>query len=355
MFTSKSRAPILECGGRLELTRASVVHVGYLVDGIMPTKLERNLRLLDLDLAERPFNPDLLSARASTLLGLGRCSEALVALHLCGLLVAGPAAAQTLASLKGHAYAREGMLEQALEEIRLGLEVCPTDLGLCFAEAELLAALGNLEECVERLRGRLALDEAYTPLVIADRTIGSFRARELLAEALLLLGDAAGAEVEARAAVAARPQVVNGWLTLGRSLLARGKAAELSEVVAHLRAKAESEVGAVVLEAAAVAEAGRLDEGLEKLDAALAGGPMGNGRRHVLMRAKMELLAECEARGPETLRLVEEVLRLAPLCPRARRIRRRMDTRSLGAILRAQGHPWARALPPMLGPYAAAF
>src|SRR6185295_858991 len=63
-------------------TGIRIVHTGYVDQGALPAKLERNLRLIDLDLAEHPLDGRLLYYRGATLFDLERVDEAIVTLQL---------------------------------------------------------------------------------------------------------------------------------------------------------------------------------------------------------------------------------------------------------------------------------
>jgi glycosyltransferase involved in cell wall biosynthesis len=152
---------IERCGGRLQPTDIAIVHVGYTLRVAMTGKLERNLRLIDLELDSRALDVGLLQARAVTLLGLRRSAEALVSLNFCEPATVLDEFARNIFALRGEAYAAEGHLDVGLDAVRTGLKRFPRDTRLSFLEAQLLGVLGQLEEAENSLRGQLIVGEEH--------------------------------------------------------------------------------------------------------------------------------------------------------------------------------------------------
>ncbi|MGO9836800.1 MAG: hypothetical protein ACLP1X_21610 [Polyangiaceae bacterium] len=330
-------------GGKLEPTDIAIVHVGYTNQTAMTGKMARNLRLIDIELEATPFDLGLLQARAVTLLGLGRNAEALVTLSLCEPGTVIEEFARNIFALRGEAYAAEGQLDVALDAVRTGLSLCPRDTRLCFLEAQILGALGHLQDAERSLRGQLIVGEEHGRFACADRTVASFRARHLLAEVLLEQGLPERAEMEARAVVAARSSFGQGWLTLGETLIAQSKQRELEELCEGLGASADANMGRTLLHARQCAQLGQHAHALSLLEVAL----LPNPRHLMLLKAKAQLL-QAQGDGTDLLSsTVRLVLERDPLCVRTSAIWRKVALATLG---RTRPLCWSIRAQEALGP-----
>jgi tetratricopeptide (TPR) repeat protein len=330
-------------GGRLQPTDIAIVHVGYSDRATMSKKLERNLRLVDLDLGESPLDLALLQARAITLLGLGRTAEALVALNLCEQGTALAECARNIYALRGEAYAAEGRLHEGLEAVQTGLSRCPRDSKLSLLEGQLLAALGDLAAAEQCLRGQRLVGEEHGRFACADRTIAAFRTRHVLAEVLLQRQRPELAELEARAVVETRPSFGEAWLTLGEALVDQGKIQELEGLRAGLGSSADADIGRTCLEAKRRARAGELALGLSLLKESLCVHP----QHLMLLKAKARLLFGGGDRSDELKAIVRVVLESEPLCVRTSAIQRELTLSTFGDLRRVG---WSERAQVALGP-----
>jgi tetratricopeptide (TPR) repeat protein len=332
-------------GGRMAPTDISIVHIGYMQRAAMNGKLERNLRLVELDLEERPFDLGLLQARAVTLLGLGRSAEALVTLNICEPGVALEEFARNIYALRAEAYAAQGLPQEALEAARAGLARSPRDSRLAFVEAQILAALGRLAEAEASLRGQLMVGEEHGKFASADRTIAGFRARHLLAEVLLQKGAPELAEAESRAVVEARPSFGQAWLTLGEALIEQGKFEALDALVSGLGTSSDADTGRTSLSALRCLRDGDVLQASSLVNERLARNP----QDVILLRTKARLLAASGTLGDELAAIARTILESDPLCARTSSILRNA---ALANLSRSKPETWSdrakRALNPLV-------
>jgi tetratricopeptide (TPR) repeat protein len=311
-------ASVRRSGGELRRTDIGIVHVGYLQSTSVSHKLERNLRIMDKSLEEKPLDGFMLSCRAGTLADLGRSAEALVSLNLCELAHTGYVLPPSIPALKGRSYAMQGDLFSALESVRVGLGKYPRDAKLLFMEAEILAALGEAVEAERCIRGQLVVGEEHEPFACADRTIVAFRARHLLADLLLLGGRYEEAEREARQVTEDRAGFGLAWLTLAESLLAQGRIDEVKPIWDWLEKSKDGAIGHCFLKACLYRHMEEPELALATVDEGLSAHP----GAVILMRAKVRVLLESGKRGPDLAAVVDRVLEVDPMCMRAWSVRR---------------------------------
>lgn len=169
-------------GGEVRFTDVVVTHTGYLDPALRGRKLQRDLRLLRLDLAEQPDEPFLLFNLGSILQELGRHPEAVPALrrslehsHPSDSIV------RKLYAMLAGCHEALGQAKKALACCREGRSVCPGDAELLFREARLLVEVSNLplaEACCLELLSAPA-GEHFASVVPGLR---GHRGRHLLAE-----------------------------------------------------------------------------------------------------------------------------------------------------------------------------
>ncbi|PTQ51385.1 MAG: Glycosyltransferase [Brockia lithotrophica] len=177
-----------------------VEHLGYL-DAVVrkKTKTERNLRLLEIALAERPLDPRLHYALGTEWFALGRYAEAERAFRKALELLEGePSYLPDLALKFLFTLFAEGKTEESHEWARRFLERFPDFPTLWEMYAQLLLRHGKAEEAVRAARAALALGPK-TAYAIPEGS-GSFLAYSLLAQAHARLGNAEEALAASRAA-----------------------------------------------------------------------------------------------------------------------------------------------------------
>jgi hypothetical protein len=224
-------------GHEVRLTDIAVGHVGYADPEQRRRKLERNLRLLLLEDAERPGRPYTLFHLGAAYLELGRPAEALPLLQraLAGSHPTGQIARKVYA-LAADCHGRLGWADRALAVCREGLAHHPWDAELLFVEALARQALRDLAGAEACLR-RLVAGEADVPRLSGiDLSVIGARARHNLAAVLLEQGRVAEAEVEWRGLVEQEPGYTLAWRGLGEACRRQGRTAEAAAIADRLDA-----------------------------------------------------------------------------------------------------------------------
>jgi tetratricopeptide (TPR) repeat protein len=311
---------VMASGGTLRKVPLAIVHLGYMHGGNRRDKLERNLRLIDLQMETSGMDVAAMMARAGTLVGLERGAEALVALNLCASLQPPPPMAREAAALEVEAWVLEDGLHEALAAARSGLARFPRDTSLQFQEAALLAALGELEEAETCLLAQLIVGEEHAGQASADRTIAAFRAQHLLAEVLLERGRADLAEPHASAVVRTRSGYGQGWITLAEALASQGKWAEVARVRSHVETTLQSPFGSALVQVWCHLARGETASALAVLDAARTAGT--SVERRFVSKVRARVLLSAGDRGDELRAAVRAILAEDRLCLRTRAIAR---------------------------------
>jgi GT2 family glycosyltransferase/tetratricopeptide (TPR) repeat protein len=216
---------IRRAGGRELWTQLFVVHSGYdHSDTGQQHKRERDLRLLHLELEERPEHPFTLFNLGMTYTHIGQHREAVDYLRRC--IRASTPSESHLAkayALLVHALRELDRLDSAWEVCRSGLCTFPDDCELRFREALLLHSRGLLDESIKAYRNLLlngaSWKERFKSL---DPAIHGFKARQNLAVALADAGRFAEAEQEWQLVVQECPSYRFGWRGLADSQLRQG-------------------------------------------------------------------------------------------------------------------------------------
>jgi glycosyltransferase involved in cell wall biosynthesis len=125
-------------GGEVRWTDVVVHHTGYQDRPLRARKLQRDLRLLQLEMADQPDHPFVQFNLGSIYHELGRPDEALPALRrsLAGSQPADSIVRKLYALMAG-CHRALGRRDEALAVCRKGLEVCPDDHELLFVQGTL--------------------------------------------------------------------------------------------------------------------------------------------------------------------------------------------------------------------------
>src|SRR5262249_34325222 len=157
-------------------------HFGFHDPAVQGAKVERNLRLLRLEAAERPDDTFVLFNLASVHLGSGRPAEALPLLRrYLALSPPGDTVLNKVHALVGRAHHQLGQPAEALRACRTGCTAFPNDLELLFWEGVLLRELGDpvaAAVCLERLL-RLPAGTHFTGM---DEGVHGYKTRQVLGE-----------------------------------------------------------------------------------------------------------------------------------------------------------------------------
>jgi tetratricopeptide (TPR) repeat protein len=225
-----------ESGAEVTWTDIVIDHLGFRHAANLRQKLERNLRLMRLDLSEHPDDPLLLFHVASTSVELGKGNEILPLLERCILLAPRQATYLPRACLLSSQILRDqGRLRPALEICSQARARFPADADLLLEEGVLRLALNDphqAQHCFEQI---LRLPPAALDVAL-QAGFQILSARRHLAVALLQQGQVAAAETELRAIVRECPSFSAAWLSLVDLQLDQHRRAEVDDMIAALQA-----------------------------------------------------------------------------------------------------------------------
>jgi tetratricopeptide (TPR) repeat protein len=299
---------IRQAGGELRPTDIVIDHFGYQDPAQQGAKVERNFRLLQLELAERPHDPFVLFNLASVHLGQGRSAEAVPLLRRSlELSQPGDTILPKLYALLTRAQQQLRQPVEALAICRAGQALFPQDAELLFWEGMLLREQKNLDGAVVCLQ-RLLEIPAAPHFTGADEGMRTYKARHYLGEIYRDQGRPAEAEAQWRAVLAERPAFVPAWQRLAELFAGQGRWAELDEAAAHLQGDPQAALEVVVLQARGQMAQGQFAAARQNLEAVIARAPQALVPRillsHVLLQEGRDGAAAEEA--------LRTVLRLDP-------------------------------------------
>jgi len=299
---------IREAGGAVDFTDVYVVHSGYdhSPQG-QKHKLERDLRLLHLEAAERPEHPFTLFNLGMTYTDVGQCAEALGYLNRC-LKVSDPGASHLR---KAYAFLvschdRLGQTAEADRVCAEGLRMFPRDAELRFRRGLLLHGRGELHEAVRTYVDLLANPEDAHFKSVVEGVTGHM-ARHNLALVYSDLGNEQKAEEQWRRVVEERPRYRPGWHGLGELLVRRGRLDEALALAEQLQAGAALRPEAALLRSLIAMARGDRVSARQELEQALTKYPGDLDLVQTLCRLLFEQRAMTEAE-----RWLRELTRLAP-------------------------------------------
>jgi glycosyltransferase involved in cell wall biosynthesis/Flp pilus assembly protein TadD len=259
-------------GGQVVRTGVVIQHIGFAELAVQGPKLERNRRLLELELADNPDDPFVLYNLGGVALSQGRRDEALGFLRR-SLERTGPgdSTACKLHTLIARAHHEAGRPDEALAALRSGRAAFPDDPELLYWEALLLSERGDLrgaESCLLRV---LAAAPRHH-FMSFDAGLCGYRTRHFLADLYRRQGRDAEAEAQWRTALAECPDFIPGRHALAELLLGQRRWPELRDVLPRLAAEPAGATAAALLWARALiarrefSEARRLLEALTTRD-----------------------------------------------------------------------------------------
>jgi GT2 family glycosyltransferase/tetratricopeptide (TPR) repeat protein/2-polyprenyl-3-methyl-5-hydroxy-6-metoxy-1,4-benzoquinol methylase len=252
---------IRAAGGEVAQTDVFVVHSGYdhSPEG-QKHKLERDLHLLNLELAERPEHPFTLFNLGMTYADVRRYPEAVDFLKR-SIQHSDPGAShlRKAYALLVHAYSELRQPESARQMCQEGLSRFPRDAELRFREGVLLHEAGRLREAVQVYLDILQGDEERH-FSSVDRGIKGFKARHNLAIVYQDLGDLVRAEDQWRRVLDEMPRYRAGWHGLGDVLLRQGKQQEALTVAQGLVDQLGLRCEGLLLRSQAAVARGALDQ-----------------------------------------------------------------------------------------------
>jgi tetratricopeptide (TPR) repeat protein len=228
---------ILRLGGSLRATDIVIVHAGYEDAVRHQQKHERNLRLLQLDLADRPNDADVLFYLGGTLLALGRPAEALPWLRR-SLEFWSPATASAsrLYPVLVDCLYKVRENREALAICRQGRNRYPNDGDLLYYEGVLLDESGDhrgaetqlvqLLDMLSDMKVSLATDIGPHGNLLRRKLTGIYAAQ----------GRHVEAETQWRRILATQPGAMDAWMGLADAWLAQDRWQELENAIRELEA-----------------------------------------------------------------------------------------------------------------------
>ncbi len=241
---------IRRVGGEVTWTDIFVVHSGsdHSAEG-RKRKLERDYRLLELDLKERPDHPFVLFNLGMTYADDEKYPEAIKYLKRC-LEVSHPEESQVRKAyaLLINALAQDDRPAEAWEYCSKGLNFFPDDKELLFRQAMLHHHFGRLQEA-KVTYSRVINEESERHFTSIDVGISGYKARHNLAVIHDELGKFAEAEAEWRMILQEMPAYTIAWKCLGETLLKSNKFPETEKLINQMILREETRLAGEILRA----------------------------------------------------------------------------------------------------------
>jgi tetratricopeptide (TPR) repeat protein len=218
-------------GGAVRWTNIIVDHVGYIEADTRKRKLERNLKLLELEHQERPRDSFNLFNLGWTLLDLGELERANQ--YLNEALECASATSSILRKLYHLlSLSKKALrdLKEALQNCRRGLKVFPDDGELLLEEGILLRDLGDLPAAE---RSWIKLLEMKPSKYFSSEELGlrGYKTRRLLAEILQKQGRTSDTEIQWLAALREEPKFEVARFSLAELYLSKSRWGDLDELL----------------------------------------------------------------------------------------------------------------------------
>jgi glycosyltransferase involved in cell wall biosynthesis/Flp pilus assembly protein TadD len=278
-----------------EFRRADVAihHVGYQDAALRRRKLDRDLRLLELEHGERPDDPFILFNLGNVHQELGRRAEAL------GFFERSLRGSKVTDSITHKLYASVAQCQRQLGQLNEALATCeggrlhfPHDVEILFQEGLVYEALGDAareEACWKRV-----LTSRDRPLFSSEDTgLRGYKARHNLAVLYTRQRRLREAEEQWQAAYAERPDYRPAALALAELFQGQGRWHELERLAGQVEAQPEGEAMAAYLRARGLVAGRQFAAALQVIDAALLRYPddvsLWVARSHALLQEGRDL------------------------------------------------------------------
>jgi tetratricopeptide (TPR) repeat protein len=262
---------IRRLGGEIGWSELYVVHSGSdQSPAAQARKLERDLRLLTLELTERPEHPFTLFNLGMTHAHANRFAEA------SGFLRRSIAASHPSDSHVRKAFAllvyaemRQSHHERALAACRRGRALFPHDRELRFREGVLLHEMGQFAEARDAYLGALA-EEEDRHFSSVDKGLNGFMAHQNLAVVATDMGDLAEAERRWTLVTREVPEYRQGWRGLGDVLIRGQRFAEAQQLSDELMKEGALRAEGLLLRSRLALLQERIDEARQSLETGAA-------------------------------------------------------------------------------------
>lgn len=237
---------VRESGGEVRFANVAIHHVGYADPSLRGRKLQRDLRLLELEYVEQPHDPFTLFNLGQTYRELGRHQEALPLLRQ-SLRGSHPtdSIVRKLYSLLASSLFQLGQTNEALTEVEQGLCVCPEDAELLFLGGVLHTELQQYSKA-KTLLNRLLQTQPSVYFGSVLEGLRGFQGQHQLALVHLHLGELAEAETLWRQVLRERPGWIGGWQGLAEVFQVAKRWRELEEHLARWPAELDGIVESIL-------------------------------------------------------------------------------------------------------------
>jgi RNA polymerase sigma factor (sigma-70 family) len=257
---------VRESGGEVYFADVVITHTGYADPALRGRKLQRDLRLLEMEYAEQPHDP-------FTLFNLGQaCAELRQYERAAAMLQESLQRSHPSDSIVRKLYVllsncQLGLRrpDVALDVCLKGQSVCPDDAELLFLESALRGEQGDLYGAKAALVRLLGTESSPHFASVTDGLRGH-KGRHQLAVVCLRLGEYEEAEGLWHGVLRERPDFRQGWLGLGDLYLAQGRWSCLDELDGKLSQLPGGDLEATLLKARAHRARGEFGPGRSLLE-----------------------------------------------------------------------------------------
>jgi glycosyltransferase involved in cell wall biosynthesis len=240
---------IHQVGGQARWSDIVIQHTGYQDAACIGPKLERSVRLLQMDLADNPHDPFTLFNLGWTFLKMGRLEEALPYLESSlQKSQAGDSIVRKTYALLVECHKGLGHLDQALETCRRGRRIYPDDAEILFEEGCLYLDRDNLT-AAESLFTQLVERKPGTYFASVDPALHGYKSRHCLGAIYHKQKRYTKAVSEWQKVLAVRADYLPTLLCFGELYIERQDWARLDELVESVECLPGAKVEAVILRA----------------------------------------------------------------------------------------------------------
>ncbi len=238
--------PIYRAGGRIERTDLYVVHSGYdySPEG-QKHKRERDLRIIDLDIADRPTHPFPRFNKGMTHHHLRNFDLAIEALEK-SLSLSKPheSTVRKIYAMLASCHLERGEAQRAKERIEEGLTLTPRDPELLFRAGAVYRTLGDMA-AAERSYLQLMNARETGHIDSLDVSMTGFKAHHNLALLYQDMQRWPEAETQWRGALQHNPEFVPSWLGLADLYLRLGRLGDARGVADALETRSPADASAL--------------------------------------------------------------------------------------------------------------
>jgi glycosyltransferase involved in cell wall biosynthesis len=226
---------IRRMNGEVGFTDIFLVHIGSSqVLKSRERKLDRDLRILHLDLMDRPGHPFVLFNLGMTNEDAGQYAQAEAFLRECiARSSIGESHLRKAWALLINCLKAQEQFDQAFEAATLALTVFPSDKELRFRRAALLQTIGRLREAESDYLAVLN-DPDEQVFKSVDPSIVGYKAHHNLASTLHMLGEHDRAEHHWRLTIQSCPRFAPAWICLAKLYAQRNLHDSLGRLQAHV-------------------------------------------------------------------------------------------------------------------------